>query len=291
MYKTTFDCFPDCKPEQTLLAVYNDLSDLQNAGKQVISEYGATEYRSEWYGNETLREAVENITKAHPELGNKVTEVMDCFRDLTVQAFRRRRIYSKVGRPVVPRVVANHPLPMSRVKHQRDNRTPLNVIYDVVSSQGCSSDDLLQMGIYTCAFVKVMSEQRPVNLYIYAGGLPRRSKIEGLQISAVLCPINVRPFDVNRAAYLMASQGFARAVSYTLLKYNAGTNPRDGYLNWPLNNHKYGRHDYFNNYWKRKLKGDCLFLGGKFIDDPDYVECKKNPEQWVRRLVKLYSPK
>lgn len=273
---------------KTRVRIYRDLSELVKDCRGAIRDNPTSPNfvrRDVFFGNKSFGECLDDALRPHNELANQVKRVQKLFSDLTISAYKSRRKYSVVGRPVVPRAIAGHPLSMARRETVPDTTAPLSIVVDLGSSEAIGAKELDSLGVYTCAAVKLLSERRPVNLYLATFMQPDFTKYDA--VGAVV-PINTRPLDIPRVAYLMSSDGFTRGVGHNVCRYLAEV-PNSVNIYWPYREGMYATKDYTRQFMDKNFGEGTLYLGPKFIKDPNLKAFRKDPEKWVRSLVDRYK--
>lgn len=184
------------------------------------------------------------------------------------------------GVPNVPAFLAGQPMNMRRRQRVASEQAPLNIFVDIVSSGGIDTPHLEKRGAAILALVRLLSAQRPVNLYLVAAGSPGAN---GVQSSACAFRIDTAPLDLARAAHCLVHAGVARQGAYGVIAHQV--NKSAGFLGWAYSNVDFYRAN-GARYWQRVLPvDDALFVPPPFLSDA----CIDNPEQWLRDMLARYG--
>jgi len=112
--------------------------------------------------------------------------------------------------PDVPAFLANNPDNMRRRVLTEDERSPIRVWVDVVSSAGITWQQLEPRGVAALALVmQLIRCGRAVELYTFTS---LHGRIGGETVICVKLP--TQPIDISVVAYCLTSQGFSRGVTY-----------------------------------------------------------------------------
>jgi hypothetical protein len=236
--------------------------------------------RAEFYRLVEFSECIENLTVSDNETSKKVSEIMDRFSDVFIETSKRERQYSVVGRVVVPRAIAGHPLAFSRVKHLKRNNNPITIVYDTLSSGAIDGQTLANLGMWSLAMFKLLSLYRPVDLYLSAlmqpKNTPRKTSAAGF-----LCKVDINSIDLPRLVRLFADEAFHRGFCHRYACHRANA-INSLSIKWPWSTWNYHKSQELKALFDDILGKDWHIFGSCYIDDELYLNFKDDPEQWVR---------
>ena len=186
------------------------------------------------------------------------------------------------GVPNVGAFLAGNPMNMRQRRRVQTEAAPLNIVIDVVSSGGIESRDLERRGAALLALVRLLSAQRPVNLWVAASALPY-SATSTHTASAVAFRVDTAPLDLARAAHVLCSTGVARQMAYGFVSHQVGA--PNGELHWPYDDHEFSRQR-GAEFWQRAFgMEEMLFIAPPFVKD----EMIQQPEKWLTDMLAKYG--
>jgi hypothetical protein len=285
MGKITRD-FPDLKGSGKLdrITIFDSLSDFADSA-QALSQNGHYDDAGHWFGGVPLNTTAKYCRTgdlARVEPSDKLLSAFENKFHFQSSAFQTVDAVAG-GVPNVPAFLAGQPLAMRRRQRVTNEQAPLNILIDLTSSGGITSAQLEKRGAALLALVRILSAQRPVNLYAASSGLPR-SAGERFMSSAVLFRLDTAPLDLARAAHVLCATGVARQLGYSTLTEQVGS--KGGDIAWPYNSDEYTRRNGVA-YWQRAIGTDeLLYLAPAFA----YDENLTNPEKWLTDMLAKYGP-
>jgi hypothetical protein len=189
------------------------------------------------------------------------------------------------GIPNVAAYLAGSPINMRRRQRVMSQAAPLNVIVDLGSSAGISSEQLARRGATILAFVRIMSAQRPVNLYLATAFSPNSARES--TVAGVAVRVDTSPLDLARASYAISGAAFPRHMMYSALIHETKCNNHDS-LPFPYNDVSFYRRN-LHAFWERFVSVDSeetAVIGPLYLTD-DFAD----PEKWLREMVGQYAQK
>jgi hypothetical protein len=236
---------------------------------------------SSWYGHETAAQTLifseTGDTRLVPQAESLLVQL-----DQEIDVPRRAQVRCVAGGwPDVPAAISGFPLSMRRMEEINDDRSPISIYVNGVSSGGVNATTLTKRGVAVLALVMALSRVRPVELH-YLSTLQNTRDKDGETIFDVR--INTTPLDLASACYTLTSQGFTRRLTYQLgyAKYNfAG--------GWPKK-YSYRNPRAYQDYL-RSLLG--LNPATSLIIDPVELHdlIVKEPLLWVQNQVDYFTNK
>jgi hypothetical protein len=187
------------------------------------------------------------------------------------------------GIPNVAAYLAGSPMNMRRRQRVALQAAPLNVIVDLGSSSGISAEQLARRGATILAFVRIMSAQRPVNLYLATAFSPysaRESTAAGVAVR-----VDTSPLDLARASYAISGAAFPRHMMYSALIHETKCSNHDS-LPFPYSDIEFYRRN-LHKFWERFVSVDTeetAVIGPLYLTD-DFAD----PEKWLREMVAKYA--
>jgi hypothetical protein len=117
--------------------------------------------------------------------------------------------------PNVPAYLAGSPECMFRRGSSEllGEQSPLTVYLDVSVWAGTDADQIKKRGIAILALVMILSERRPVDLYVFSS-LGAGMFGGGNQALFCVMPVETRPLDISTATYALTSAGFLRNLCF-----------------------------------------------------------------------------
>jgi hypothetical protein len=152
-------------------------------------------------------------------------------------------------------------------------QSPLTVYLDVCVSSGISPTELTERGIAILALVLILSERRPVDLYVYSTAANHDAHIP-------LVRIETRPLDISAATYALASAGFLRNLC---MGFGDTFDYRGGWA-WGLDPTRREHQEKVRAAFGASEQ-DLIIYGG-FSEDPHI----RNPVKWLHEQLKLHMP-
>jgi hypothetical protein len=187
------------------------------------------------------------------------------------------------GIPNVAAYLAGAPMNMRRRQRVMSQAAPLNVIVDLTSSAGVSSEQLARRGATLLAFVRIMSAQRPVNLYVANAHSPNSAQEH--ECVAIAVRLDTSPLDLARASYAISGAAFPRQMMYSAAIHESKCRNTDS-LPFPYSDVNYYRAN-LHAFWSRFVSvesEETAVIGPLYLTD-DF----KDPEAWLRKMVAEYA--
>ncbi|MCS0459310.1 hypothetical protein K8R51_12040 [Rhizobium favelukesii] len=189
------------------------------------------------------------------------------------------------GIPNVAAYLAGSPMNMRRRQRVMSPAAPLNVIVDLTSSAGISSGALARRGATLLAFVRIMSAQRPVNLYVAVAHSPHSAQEH--ECVGVAVRVDTSPLDLARASYALSGAAFPRQMMYSAAIHETKCRNTDSlpFAYGDINFYRANLHAF----WSRFVSVDTeetAVIGPLYLTD-DFAD----PEKWLREMVGKYAQK
>ncbi len=223
-----------------------------------------------FYGHEVYGSAVKKTIEGDTASVAEVDKLMGKF-SLEAHTIRVRNVADIIGgSPIVPAILAGHPLSMLHRKRVREESAPLNIYASLTSSGGIDYRQLIVRGAAILSLVMRLIESRPVNLVLYSELSGRGNDIY------LTVPVNTRPLDIATAAYAMASSGFSRGLCYS------AQHSRGAGGSWPSRYNKGGYSEFLRELFQ--LGPDDLLI------ESAHINAFNDPEAWVKEQLAKYQP-
>lgn len=202
-------------------------------------------------------------------------------RDLEEQGFLSKAWHARqdcIGSlPIVPAFIAGQPMNMRRRERTRKPQGPLSIFLESTGSASTMSErETIQRGAAMLALVRILSEQRPVDLWICTT-FGTHNEMNGL-----LCRIETQPMDIGRAAHMLTQIGMVASAGHSIIQDAIGHSP--------------GSWSYGTPELERTYCGDifCRFLhpGSDIVYVPAALtgdSSLSNHGQWVRAMLLRYG--
>ena len=171
--------------------------------------------------------------------------------------------------PHVANYLAGVPETMWRRPVTEDDKAPITIWVCVTSSGGCEAAALERRGIAIQALAMALSITRQVKLKIFSG-------LDGQYANHLVSIELPSPPVLSQAAYMLASQGFSRGLTYQFLYKATGAGG-----GWPRDISVFGDYQKRVDSWKKLLPIEDvdLVFPHVFFSDEDYTDpigyCKK----------------
>lgn len=188
------------------------------------------------------------------------------------------------GVPNVPAFLAGQPINMRRRQRVMSQAAPLNVIVDLASSASVPSSSLEKRGAAVLAFVRVISAQRPVNLYLGCA-FTHRTGDKTINTGAIAVRVDTAPLDLARAAFAISGAAFPRRLLYSALEKEMKCSNSES-LPFPYQDNNFYRAN-LHKFWSRFVSvndEDTAIVASLYADDKF-----DDPETWLRDMVKQYA--
>lgn len=179
--------------------------------------------------------------------------------------------------PNVPAYIAGQPMNMRRRFRTRKPSGPLSIFLEATGSAG--SMDLastMQRGAAMLALVRILSEQRPVDLWacVTYGSTN--------EMNALLIRLETMPLDLGRAAHMLVKLQSAAMYGHSVLAQILGHNPGS----WSYGTPELERR-YCGEIFKRFLhpNSDILYVPAAYSRDDNI----SNPAKWLADMIQKYG--
>lgn len=262
---------------RTCIQRFNSMADFIAALPQ---GYRGRTKREAWYGGESYDDAIRNVEIGWTHIVPQAQALIDQI-ELSGMITRGQPLYVNdvAGNfPNVPAYLAGEPECMFRRGETAaaGELAPITVYIDVAVGCTVSPAQMVERGIACLALVMILSERRPVELFLYSGLGPN----SGTTAQIPIIPLETRPMDMAALTYALASAGFYRRLcmgwSYQF-GYNGGwpwgvnpqSQPKDGRVRAALG---------------AELQDLVIFGAGN--NEPMI----NNPLAWLHEQLKLHLP-
>jgi hypothetical protein len=181
------------------------------------------------------------------------------------------------GVPNVGAFLAGHPLNMRRRERVLAERGPISIFVSTELSAHIDADIMQKRGIAILAFVRLLSNTRPVELYTCCS--VGDSGFGG----HVICKIDTAPLDLARAAHVLTAPGVTRNIGYA----SCAKILKDQINKKWCGHWAYGSHDLYLKNARAVLTGavnpnaESLLIPAAHKDDP----AVNKPVEWLRTML------
>lgn len=178
--------------------------------------------------------------------------------------------------PCVPDAIAGLPECMRRRVSTSDDRAPLRVYIDLVSSAGIPEEKLVKRGVACLALAMALSAERPVEVF---GVVAMGEK----QPAIVTYRIGAAPIDLATACNALCSIGLVRGVGYSFIS-NTQEKGHDGGWAWGIMPESGAARAQYVAKMREELGASTqdVIIPGVFLYDD---EATRDPEGFVRRSL------
>lgn len=188
------------------------------------------------------------------------------------------------GIPNVPAYLSGAPLNMRRRQRVMSQAAPLNIIVDLGSSAGVPATVLERRGACALALVRILSAQRPINLFLGVAFTHMTGKKE-LDTCALAVRVDSAPLDLARAAFAISGAAFPRRLMYSVALDMLEASNNDS-LPFPYFDNDFYRAN-LHKFWERfvSVNGEeTLVIPSMYLDDKF-----SDPEKWLADMVNKYA--
>jgi hypothetical protein len=229
----------------------------------------------DWMGNKGFSASLDQVRNGDLS-GVAASELLldKLEADQFVSPVWRNRLDVVGGSPCVPAFLAGHPMAMRRRERVMTEQGPLTIIVSMTLSGGIDTDTMRKRGASLLALVRLLSANRPVELWIAVclGGSNHGTH--------TLVRLDTAPLDLARAAHMLTCPSVTRGLGYGICEtLRAGGS-------WP--------HDNFGAYQRtaRELysnvigtNSEVLYVGAAHLSDP----MVKQPVKWLKETLAQYG--
>ena len=203
--------------------LFDSIAALASAAENTDLPHAMKWTRQEWYGYKTKEQAIHACHTGDLTLVPKSDEYLAKLEALVPVTKAWRTINNVVGAvPNVPAYLAGNPYNMRLRQRTVSPLAPLSIVLNVASSAGIYTDILHKRGAMLLALVRLLTNVRPVTLYI-GTGVHKEGKNK-----IVMCRADTAPLDLARVAYMLVCSSFSRGLCYGLANAKAHTVGGDG---------------------------------------------------------------
>lgn len=144
--------------------------------------------------------------------------------------------------PVVPDALADHPASMRRRVEAQDDRAPVRIFVDLLSSAGVGARTLRDRGTAYLALAIALSAERAVELWVTA---PWGGCGSDCATGLVAVRVGISPIDVAAACNALTSVGLARGLAWSMCQERVGSGLHNSWhWGWQLRPDDRGRESY-----------------------------------------------
>ena len=215
------------------------------------------------------------LEQGEPELTAKADAFLKKFEDEIFLGKGHANVDDVVGAiPNVPAFLAGHPQHMRRRHKERNSRGPLVMMLELTGSSG-AMDTRHGRGAAMMALARLLTVSRPVEMWIMTTYGERN------YMNMLACRMDTTPLDVARAASLLCDN--ARSANLSATSNVVGRTMGRG--SW-----SYGAQELERGWSGEALKRVvCPGAEVLFIPAAYYSDNMRDPEQWVRDMLKKYG--
>lgn len=179
--------------------------------------------------------------------------------------------------PNIPAFIAGQPMNMRRRVRLKRPQGPLVLFLETTGSSSTRGDLSAIRGSAMLALARILSSQRPVDLYVCTT-YGRRDTM-----NAVLCRVETTPLDLARACYTLVNLDTMSSIGYRVIQnFRADRDPGS----W-----SYGETD-LERRWCGEIFGRFLYPGSEFLYVPAAFGRDRNLHDayvWLRDMLKKYG--
>lgn len=179
--------------------------------------------------------------------------------------------------PNIGNYMAGQPNDMFNIVHSEEENvtTPLNIYVDTIVSGGLSHKEIMARGIAVLSFALAMSNIRPVEVYACSICHP-----SGGMTGGTICRIPSKPFDMERAAFMLCDPSYARRLSFVGIGDQGNGSHQS--ISWAW--HGTPTDASYENKMRQLMDmqpQDVYIPGGWLLDKLMLT----NPVQWVKNMI------
>ena len=256
--------------------------------------------------NRSYNSAVECAVMGDASSEDEIEKMMEQFQDMPIKALARERVKAyHGGRVSIPAYIMGKPKPSRKWVIRPVAHAPLTIVVNVGSSGGVRKSTLKKRGVAIAAMVAQLAKTRPVEFHLAVGGIIR----DVTSFISVEFPMgNV---DLSRLAFLLADQGFARAMGFAAMSgatniYKGTSGRRYAYprsISWPFHSESYiggkadgsvtraqegrGAQNAGALFAQELAPGntDMLYFGGTYLGSSTEASIDNDPVAWVKSML------
>ena len=255
------------------------------SASQTSGGYSAANGDCSWSGASDLAGALNDCDNGN--CGNALKEAETLMSEIQAQGLMSEHVMrwgpNVVGAiPLIPNAIQGVPDTMlAPMWEAQSARGPIRVFYDCVGSAGISERDMAKRGTAVLAFVLLMSQVRPVELFVIAG-------MQGTGGACIpIVKIETAPLDTKSSLYALACTAFSREIAFAWGYSSDAAGTRRGFHGgwaWGTapNQDGTGRwHDAMRTVLD--IQPDDLLIPGAVYGDP----IVKDPIAWLQREIDM----
>lgn len=255
------------------------------AASQTSGGYSAAKGDRSWSGADGLAGALNDCEQGN--CGSALKDAEKLMHEIQAQELMSEHVMrwgpSVVGAiPLIPNALLGVPNSMlTPLWEAQSARGPIRVFYDCVGSAGIRNADMAKRGTAVLAFVLLMSQIRPVELFVIAG-------LEGNGGACIpIVKVETAPLDLKSSLYALACTAFSREIAFAWGYGNDAAGTRRGFYGgwaWGSSPKQDG-----TGPWHEAMRTvlavqpDDLLIPGAVWGDP----IVKDPIAWLQREIDL----
>jgi hypothetical protein len=248
-----------------------------------IPSHIAHRYADSWSGG-SFESNMDKLAHGDMSVVDEANAIIDQLKDAQVFTVGIPVMRSSVVGfiPNVPAAIIGHPKDMWRrdIEDNTNLNAPLTIYTEVVVSGGVEHEELMRRGVAVLAFVLAMQAIRPVELYTInmLGG--------GRACYGTVTKIETKPLDLARAAYMLTSTGYARALAFSSAYAMSNQVHGDCSGQWPWGSNPQNREYEPAMREMLGMQPEDIFLCGAFLYDKLALT---DPVAWVKQMIEKHN--
>lgn len=230
---------------------------------------------ADWTGNKDYSTAVDQVRNGDLAGVAASEQLLDKLEtEQFVSPVWRNRLDVVGGSPCVPAYLAGHPMAMRRRERVMTEQGPLTVIVSMSLSAAIDVEVMRKRGASLLALVRLLSANRPVELWI-AVCLGDRS-----HGTHTLVRLDTAPLDLARASHMLTCPSVTRGLGYSICEgmQSGGSWPHGDYAAYQ----RTARELYSNVIG---TDSEVLYVGAAHVNDPTV----KEPVKWLKETLAQYG--
>lgn len=179
---------------------------------QTSGGYSAANSDRSWSGADDLAGALNDCEQGN--CGSALQDAEKLMHEIQAQGLMSEHVMrwgpNVVGAiPLIPNALLGVPDSMlAPLWEAQSARGPIKVFYDCVGSAGVSETDMSKRGTAVLAFVLLMSQIRPVELFVIAG-------MQGTGGACIpIVKVETAPLDLKSSLYALARTAYSREIAF-----------------------------------------------------------------------------
>lgn len=234
-----------------------------------------------WFGCKSYDTSVEQVRKGDLS-GVPASDALMTKIENDIPATRAWRVRHDVvgGIPNVPAYLAGHPYNMHRRERQAVEQGPISIYASLELSAAIDVATMRQRGASILALVRLLSNQRPVELFACCSVGERGFGVH------IITKLDTLPLDLARVAHFLTCPSVTRGLNYAVGHELAKQIGKKWDGNWAYGNcnlyRKHAREIYRS---VTTPTADTLLIPAAHLNDP----AVKEPTKWLHDMLKKYG--